>query len=348
MQVLRRVIFALAIVSAMAVASAGPNAGAADDPLAIPEWAGEQPDALAKALEYYNDGRWDKALSRASRVADDRDATDGDREAAAALVAFIEAAAQRLLDSADSAFQAQDFIEAKRLWDGAADRLGNTPGGKLADDQLDAFKDDALEARLEAQLLLAEAVAALHEGDAEDAEKALDRLVRKYGDTPELGAAEAMLEAIAAGDLDAALELTEKRIAANFGIVTSTERVSGDLDCKGDCQRLVQGGYLKFDLSQNAPGTTVRSAALKVFVKSTDKNPWLWVCHLPLDPTEAPVGDVFNAIQRHATIISGVRKIRAGQWETLPLSARGVQLVNEALAKQSPQDRWIALALTFE
>jgi hypothetical protein len=131
-----------------------------------------------------------------------------------------------------------------------------------------------------------------------------------------------------------------------FGTVTREQRAAGDLDCKGDCHKLVQGGYMKFDLGGYEKGATVRSAQLKVYVKSTSKNPWLWACLLRLDPTSAPVADVFAAIQSHSEIVSGAQKIQPGNWQTLRLSPKAVQAINEALARD--KERWVAIALTFE
>jgi len=131
-----------------------------------------------------------------------------------------------------------------------------------------------------------------------------------------------------------------------FGTVTKDKRIPGDLDCKGDCRRLVQGGYMKFDLKGYKKGTTIKSASLKVYVKNTEKNPWLWVCQIPLDPVKAPVKDVHAAIQSHKILISGAQKVQPGGWRTIRLSRKAVQEINKVLAKD--KERWFALALTFE
>lgn len=131
-----------------------------------------------------------------------------------------------------------------------------------------------------------------------------------------------------------------------FGTVTKDKRIPGDLDCKGDCRRLVQGGYMKFDLKSYQKGTTIKSASLKVYVKSTKKNPWLWVCQITVDPTKAPVKDVHAAIQGHKILISSAQKVQPGGWRTIRLSRKAVSAINEALARD--KERWFALALTFE
>jgi len=131
-----------------------------------------------------------------------------------------------------------------------------------------------------------------------------------------------------------------------FGTVTRNKRTPGDLDCKGDCRRLVQGGYMKFDLKSYKTGATIKSASLKVYVKSTNKNPWLWVCQIPMDPTKAPVKEVHAAIQGHKILISGAQKVQPGGWRTIRLSRKAVQGINEALAKSG--DKFYALSLTFE
>ena len=132
-----------------------------------------------------------------------------------------------------------------------------------------------------------------------------------------------------------------------FGTVTRDKRTPGDMDCKGDCRRLVQGGYMKFDLKSYEKGTTFRSASLKVYVKDVKRNPWLWVCLIPRDPTKAPPAEVHAAIQSHKTLLSGAQKVQPGGWRTIRLNRKAVQAVNEALAKKA-EERWVAMSLTFE
>jgi hypothetical protein len=132
-----------------------------------------------------------------------------------------------------------------------------------------------------------------------------------------------------------------------FGTVTRDARIPGDLDCKGDCRKLVQGGYMKFDLKSYEKGATIRSASLKVYVKDVKRNPWLWVCLIPLDPTKAPPKEVHAAIQSHKTLLSGAQKVQPGGWRTIRLGRKAVQAVNEALSRKT-EERWVAVSLTFE
>jgi hypothetical protein len=131
-----------------------------------------------------------------------------------------------------------------------------------------------------------------------------------------------------------------------FGTVTRDKRIPGDLDCKGDCRRLVQGGYMKFNLAGYDKGAKISSATLKVYVKSVKRNPWLWVCLIPMDPTKAPPAEVHAAIQKHAALVSGAQKVRPDGWATIRLNRKAVSAINEALA--SKDKRWVAVSLTFE
>jgi len=131
-----------------------------------------------------------------------------------------------------------------------------------------------------------------------------------------------------------------------FGTVTPTQIIPGDLDCKGDCRNLKQGGYMKFDLSGYEAGKTIGSAQLKVYVKNLLKNPWLWVCQVTQDPAKAAPKDLHAEIQKHALLISGAQKVKPDGWATIRLSRRAVDAINKALADK--HKRWFALALTFE
>lgn len=142
-------------------------------------------------------------------------------------------------------------------------------------------------------------------------------------------------------------EKSKEQAAHPFGTVTRDTRIPGDLDCRGDCKKLVQGGYMKFDLRNHQKGAKIASASLKVYVKDSKRNPWLWVCLIPLDPTKAPPAEVHAAIQSHKTLLSGAQKVQPGGWRTIRLGRNAVQAINEALSKDDDQ-RWIAVSLTFE
>lgn len=131
-----------------------------------------------------------------------------------------------------------------------------------------------------------------------------------------------------------------------FGTVTRDNKIPGDMDCKGDCHKLVQGGYMKFDLSSYEPGAKFRSASLKVYVKDVKRNPWLWVCQITADPVKAPAKDLHAEIQSHKILISGAQKINPQGWATIRLNRRAVEAVNDALSRK--EGRWFAVSLTFE
>ncbi len=127
-----------------------------------------------------------------------------------------------------------------------------------------------------------------------------------------------------------------------FGYVTETDRVPGDLDCKGSSSCLVQGGYMKFDI-RDVTGS-ISSATLQITVISSVANPWLWYCGLSMDPETAPAGEVFNAIERHSRLYTGAHKPGSGA-QTRSLSSSAVADINAAI---SSGQGWFAMALAFE
>ena len=135
------------------------------------------------------------------------------------------------------------------------------------------------------------------------------------------------------------------------GTVTKDQRIPGVQHAKGDCNRLERGGYMKFDLSGYPADKRIRKAHLQFVAKESKGNPLRWVCHLPNDPTTADVRVVFEDIQAHKDLLTShvwLRKDSAGKVVTYQLNKRAVRLINERLAGQTPEERWIAMSLTFE
>lgn len=130
---------------------------------------------------------------------------------------------------------------------------------------------------------------------------------------------------------------------SEFGTVTETTRTPGDMDCKGSASSLTSGGYMKFDLSGQSG--SVSSAQLKVYVKDLGSNSnWVWVTLLNNDPTSCSTAALFNEIEAHSNICSGIKSIYSG-WFTMNLDSKAVNAINQALSSGS---NWVAMSLTFE
>ncbi len=133
-----------------------------------------------------------------------------------------------------------------------------------------------------------------------------------------------------------------------FGTVTADDRMPGHMDCKGNCNYLQQGGYMRFDLSGYEEGTQISEATLSYFALHTAGTTWSWVTLIQNDPHTAPVETVFAEIEDHAILITTTIYNVVFGWGNRNLNATGVAAINQALAQPNPEDRWIAMALTFE
>jgi hypothetical protein len=144
-------------------------------------------------------------------------------------------------------------------------------------------------------------------------------------------------------DSDADVTITE----GAFGTSTATELIPGDLDCKGSCDDLEQGGYLRFDLSELDPDQTFNSASLTLTVKSTD-SPWCWITALDADPLGADPEIVFYEIENHAALVTGAFAYPSAGTYEIDLNSQAVSRINYAVQEEDPVDRWVAFAQAFE
>jgi hypothetical protein len=131
------------------------------------------------------------------------------------------------------------------------------------------------------------------------------------------------------------------------GTVFIDEMVLGDLDCKGSCDALVQGGFMRFDLSEIEAGTTYSSSALSLRVEETT-SPWCWIALLDLDPLTAEPIDTFAAIQAHDVTVTGPYAYPSPGNYNIDLNWSGTAAINARLAEPNDEDRWVALAQAFE
>jgi len=137
-----------------------------------------------------------------------------------------------------------------------------------------------------------------------------------------------------------------------FGTVTPTQKIPGNLDCKGDCDDLVQGGYMKFDLSKYAQGATITQAKLVIHTLSLLHQQgydfiYTWICNIPRDPITASPQDLHAVIEKHEDLLSSYLILSDTGSSEFNLNSRGVNAINEALSKTG-NERWIPMALTFE
>lgn len=314
-----------------------------ESPLSIPAWDGPQDGLLAGAVAAYQRGRLGNAAKEAKALLDDANTVPASREAAQTLLDRIEEIGRRRLQAAGAAFEQGDFGTAASVWETTRTQFTSLhPIGREASERYQSLmRDRTLRARAEAQQLLRAASQADTEGNHARALQTLRRAERACAGLPEQAACERMLRRLEAG-------LAAREPCFPFGTVTQRERTSGDLDCKGDCRTLVQGGYMKFDLGLHAPGTRFRSATLRFHVNANQRDPWLWVTLLSRDPTLAEPADLFREIQAHAAVVSQVQKAPPGNWVTFQLNERALAAVHEAVDHPCAEDRWLAMALAFE
>ena len=143
----------------------------------------------------------------------------------------------------------------------------------------------------------------------------------------------------------------DKPVTCFTGTITPTERIPGQQDAKGDCNKIKQGGYMKFDLSKYEADKQIKRATLRVFLASCSGNRWRWVSQIKTDPVAGKIAQVFREIQEHKPLISRIvvlKKEHAGTWLEIPLKKNGVDSINNALAKKTATDRWIAMSFGFE
>ncbi len=137
-----------------------------------------------------------------------------------------------------------------------------------------------------------------------------------------------------------------------FGTVTPTDKIPGNLDCKGSCDDLLSGGYMKFDLSNYAQGTEITEAKLKIHVLSLKFMAgfdyiYTWICQIPIDPITASPLELHGVIEKQEVKISSSFWIKSTGDKEYSLSSWGVRKINQALSK-GEGERWIAMAYTFE
>jgi hypothetical protein len=137
-----------------------------------------------------------------------------------------------------------------------------------------------------------------------------------------------------------------------FGTVTPTEKIPGNLDCKGDCDNLLSGGYMKFDLSKYAQGTQITEAKLRIHVLSLKVQQgydfiYTWICNIPMDPITASPQELHGIIEKHDELISSWQQLYDTGQSEYSLKTEGITAINEALSK-SEEARWIAMSYTFE
>lgn len=137
-----------------------------------------------------------------------------------------------------------------------------------------------------------------------------------------------------------------------FGTVTPAEKIPGNMDCKGTCDNLIQGGYMKFDLSMYKKGTQITQAKLSVYV--LDFVPmqgcdyiYTWVCAIPMDPVTTSPQELHAAIEKHEQLISSYQILSDTGLSECTLKSEGVEAINRALSKDD-NERWIAMSYTFE
>lgn len=131
------------------------------------------------------------------------------------------------------------------------------------------------------------------------------------------------------------------------GTVLVDELILGDLDCKGSCDALVQGGFMRFDLSEIEAGTTYAQSALTLRVEETT-SPWCWIALLDLDPLTASPIDTFAAIQAHEHTVTGPYAYPNPGTYNIDLNYSAMAAINNRLAEPDAEDRWIAFAQAFE
>ena len=137
------------------------------------------------------------------------------------------------------------------------------------------------------------------------------------------------------------------QISGVGGTVLLDELILGDLDCKGSCDALVQGGFMRFDMSEIEAGTTYAQSSLSLTVEATT-SPWCWIALLDLDPLTAEPIDTFAAIQAHDTVVTGAYSYPSPGTYSIDLSYIAKSAINERLAEPNDEDRWIAFAQAFE
>ncbi len=138
----------------------------------------------------------------------------------------------------------------------------------------------------------------------------------------------------------------------SFGTVTPTEKIPGNMDCKGTCDDLLSGGYMKFDLSNYAQGTKITEAKLQIHVLSLKLQQgydfiYTWICNIPMDPVTASPSELHGVIEKHDDLISSWLQLFGTGDSEYSLNDEGIVVINEALSK-SKEGRWIAMSYTFE
>ncbi|MHC4663854.1 MAG: hypothetical protein ACYS8W_19500 [Planctomycetota bacterium] len=333
------------------VAGDDEKADGTDSIVEIPPFEGSKDGALAAAIADYEKGRLGSAETKAEAVAEDGEASEEDRAGAKKLIAIIGDIGKKRLAAAEDAFKNEAYADAHEIWSITQNQFGAShPVGAEAKKRISRLlSDSTTRDRYKAQQLIKTAEEKEAEGKTATARLKLKNVINSYADTPEAKKAQEMLARLGGTATPKAVSSSGKN-SKNFpfGTVTKSERIPGDMDCKGNARRLDRGGYMKFNLSGYEQGKVIRSATLKVWVESVSKNPWLWVCSLSKDPTTTSVEEVFNEIQAHSNIISGAMKIRAGQWATIPLNRKASSAIQKALNEGKAKDRWFALSLTFE
>ncbi|TET35914.1 MAG: hypothetical protein E3J72_09755 [Planctomycetota bacterium] len=321
--------------------------------LDIPPFDGHEGDALTEAVADYTGGKIASAVEKAGVVRDDSDSSKDEVSGAKKLLALVEKLGGKRLKAAEAAYKRKAYFEAQEIWSLTLEQFGASlsAGAEAKKCLKSKFKDSDIKKSLKAQRMLSRAKELESAGKKASAKLMLKNIIRSCAGTDEAGEAGEMLKRLGGSASKSGVKTSSKsksNKSCPFGTVTKEERIPGDMDCKGSAKRLVQGGYMKFDLSSYPKGKVIRGATLKVYVETVSKNPWLWVCNISMDPTTAPVEDIFKAIQAHRVIISGPLKIRAGQWKSTNLNRKAVNEIQAALKSTKTSERWYALSLTFE
>jgi hypothetical protein len=321
--------------------------------LDIPPFDGHKNDALAGAVADYTGGKIASAVEKAGDVKDDSASSRDEVQGAKKLLALIEKLGRKRLETAEAAYKRKAYFEAQEIWSVTLQQFGASlsAGAEAKKCLKSKFKDSDIKKSLKAQRMLARARELESSGKKASAKLMLKNLIRGCAGTDEAGEAEEMLKRLGGSASKSGVKTGAKSKSNKsypFGTIAKEKRTLGKMDCKGSAKKLVQGGYMKFDLSSYPKDKVIRGATLKVYVETVSKNPWLWVCNISMDPTTVPVEDVFNEIQAHRQIISGALKIRAGQSKSINLNRRAVSAIQTALKKEKAGERWYALSVAFE
>lgn len=326
--------------------------------LDLPALDFETGDSLDDAVDLYERGLLGGAIKKAEALKDEFNSSPEGREGADKMIVLIEKIGSDRMAAAEKCVEEESYGIALHVLEATEKQFGSSnPHGMKAAEKIKEIRDDkSVKDKAGAQYMLIEAKKADADGKRRLATRKYKEVAKTYPDTDEAAFAGKRVEELkkkggffkklSDGSSDDEGSDKKKKIEKRwpFGTVTRDKRIPGDMDCKGDCRNLKQGGYMKFDLTHRQ-GRKISGASLKVFVKETKKNPWLWITLLDMDPTTAPVQDVFNAIQAHKDLVSGVRKAPAGKWFTFPLKSKGVNRINELIEKG---EKFVAMSLTFE